>query len=326
MYSKRVVVSSARMFWTDFINDYLKEYTPAIEDAGGIYCETDDTHRLENGDKAMQKTILITGSTDGIGLETARMLVPLGHKVLLHGRNPEKIKKVTEALLKFRDGGRVESYISDLSRMADVEALAKAVTEKHAKLDVLINNAGIFKVPNPKTSDGLDFRFAVNTIAPYLLTRRLLQIIDKSGRVINVSSAAQASVDPAALAGQVQLSDMAAYSQSKLALTMWSCAIANSLGDDGPQIIAVNPASMLGSKMVKQVFGVAGKDLRIGAEILCRLSLSDEFATASGQYFDNDIGRFASPHPDAMDSQKSEEIVGVIEAILKIEKLTGGRR
>ena len=89
MYNRRVVLSSVRMFWTDFINDYLKEYTPAIEDDGGIYCETDNTHRLGNGDKAMQKTILITGSTDGIGLETARMLFSLGHTVLVHGRNRE---------------------------------------------------------------------------------------------------------------------------------------------------------------------------------------------------------------------------------------------
>ena len=85
-----------------------------------------------------------TGSTDGIGLETARMLVSLGHHVLLHRRNPAKLKEVEKTLSALPDGGRVESYVSDLSRMADVEALAKAVTEKHAKLDVLINNAGVY--------------------------------------------------------------------------------------------------------------------------------------------------------------------------------------
>ena len=80
--------------------------------------------------------------------------------------------------------------------------------------------------------------------------------------------------------------------------------------------IAVNPRSMLGSKMVKQAYGVAGGDLRIGAEILARAALSDEFAAASGRYFDNDIGKFASPHPDALNTQKCEAIVRVIEAIL----------
>jgi hypothetical protein len=73
---------------------------------------------------------------------------------------------------------------------------------------------------------------------------------------------------------------------------------------------------MLGSKMVKDAFGVAGGDIRIGAEILTPAALSDEFATASGQYFDNDSGRFVSPHPDALDPQKSDEIVAVIESTL----------
>ena len=68
--------------------------------------------------------------------------------------------------------------------------------------------------------------------------------------------------------------------------------------------------------MVKEGFGMAGGDIRIGAEILVRAALTDEFATASGQYFDNDKGRFASPHPDALDPQKSGEIVSEIEAIL----------
>ena len=78
----------------------------------------------------MQKIIMITGSTDGIGLETAGMLVSLGHNVLLHGRNPAKLEKVERTLSAMPDGGRVESWVSDLSRMADVETLAKIVAEK----------------------------------------------------------------------------------------------------------------------------------------------------------------------------------------------------
>ena len=264
----------------------------------------------------MQKTILVTGSTDGIGLETARMLVSFGHNVLLHGRNPAKLEEVEKTLSALPDGGRVGSYVSDLSRMADVEALAKAVAERHVKLDVLINNAGVYRSAELVTEDGLDARFAVNTIAPYLLTQRLMPLLGASGRVINLSSAAQSPVDPEALAGRVKLSDGAAYAQSKLALTMWSRSMALSLKDDGPAIIAVNPGSMLGSKMVKQAFGVAGGDIRIGAEILNRAALSNDFETASGQYFDNDSGQFTSPHPDALNPQKSEEIVRVIEAVL----------
>lgn len=264
----------------------------------------------------MQKTILLTGATDGIGMETARMLVSLGHTVLLHGRSPAKLEKVEKTLAALPDSGRIESYVADLSRKAAVEALAEAVAEKHAKLDVLINNAGVFNVSDAITPDGLDVRFAVNTIAPYLLTQRLLPLLGKSGRVINLSSAAQSPVDTAALAGRGRLPEMAAYSQSKLALTMWSRSMARDIADDGPAVIAVNPGSLLGSKMVKQAFGVAGNDLSIGAEILCRAALSDEFADASGQYFDNDAGRFAPPHPDALDQQKSAEVVRIIEGVL----------
>ena len=263
----------------------------------------------------MAKTILITGSTDGIGLETARMLVSQGHSVLLHGRNPVKIEVVGRELSALPGAGRVESHVADLSNMADVEALAKSVIEKHATLDVLINNAGIFKTGDPITPDGLDVRFVVNTLAPYLLTRRLLPLLGDSGRVVNLSSAAQAPVNPRAMTGQIRLADMDAYAQSKLAITAWSQTMAQSL-EDRPAIIAVNPGSMLGSKMVKESFGVAGGDIRIGADILTRAALADEFAAASGKYFDNDKGQFASPHPDALDPRKCEEIVQAIETIL----------
>jgi len=265
----------------------------------------------------MQKTILITGSTDGIGLETARMLVSLGHNVLLHGRNPAKLEDVKKTLSVLQDSGRIESYVADLSRMADVEELAETVSKRQAKLDVLINNAGVFKTPDPITLDGLDVRFAVNTIAPYLLTQKILPLLGASGRVVNLSSAAQSPVNPEALAGRIRLSDdFDAYAQSKLAITMWSRFMALAHKDDGPAIIAINPGSLLGTKMVKEAFSVAGKDIRIGAEILCRAALADEFAAASGQYFDNDGGQFASPHPDALNPQKCEEIVRVIEAVL----------
>lgn len=264
----------------------------------------------------MRKTILVTGSTDGIGLETAKMLVEAGQKVLLHGRNPVKLEHAEKALATLPGGSSVESHVADLSRMAEVESLAKAISKKHDKLDVLINNAGIFKTPNAITEDGLDVRFAVNAIAPYLLTQELMPLLGHSARVINLSSAAQAPVDAEALAGQVGLDDMAAYAQSKLALTMWSCAMAKARKDEGPAIIAVNPGSLLGSKMVQEGFGVAGGDIRVGADILARAALSDEFSKASGQYFDNDKGQFVSPHQDALDPGKCDEVVRSIDAFL----------
>ena len=261
----------------------------------------------------MPKTILITGSTDGIGLATAKMLASKGHNILLHGRNSKKLEEAKQAL---SGAGLVEGFLADLSHIDEVESLAKSVAADHPKLDVLINNAGVFSTPNPVTEDGLDIRFVVNTIAPYLLTQRLLPLLGTTGRVISLSSAAQAPVDLDALSGRVSLSDNEAYAQSKLALTMWSRSLALSLGDSGPVLVAVNPGSFLGSKMVKEAYGKEGKDLRIGADILTRAALSDEFAAASGEYFDNDSGRFASLHPDALDENKLRELVRVIETQL----------
>lgn len=227
------------------------------------------------------------------------------------------MSETEKTLSELSNNGHVETYMADFSRMADVEALAKVVINKHDKLDVLINNACVYKLAEPTTKEGLDVRFVVNTYAPYLLTQRLLPLLGTAGRVINLSSAAQAPVDLNALAGKVKLSDeLSAYAQSKLAITVWSRHMALALKNNGPMIVAINPGSLLGSKMVKEGFGVDGKDINIGAEILLRAALSDEFSTASGKYFNNDAGQFASPHPDALDPLKQEAIVSVIEEVL----------
>ncbi|NQZ13923.1 MAG: SDR family NAD(P)-dependent oxidoreductase [Alphaproteobacteria bacterium] len=261
--------------------------------------------------------MLLTGATDGIGLETARMLVQQGHHVLLHGRNAEKLENVR---IEFATQGAVESYIADLSDMASVLSLADKVSNDHDSIDVLINNAGVLKAPQTITNDGFDIRFAVNTIAPYLLTKKLLPLLSKFGRIINLSSAAQAPVDLDALKGNTDLADMEAYSQSKLAITMWSNALAQAL-PDGPVIISVNPGSLLGSKMVKEGFGIAGHDISIGAEILTKLSINSEFSDKTGQYFDNDKGQFSSPHQNALDKEKCRSIMSEMEQIrLRLEQ------
>jgi NAD(P)-dependent dehydrogenase (short-subunit alcohol dehydrogenase family) len=110
---------------------------------------------------------------------------------------------------------------------------------------------------------------------------------------------------------------MTAYAQSKLALTMWSFALAEELSKNKSMIVALNPGSLLGSKMVKEGFGIQGKDLFIGAEILVRASLSEEFTNASGKYFDNDIGKFSTPHLDALDKEKCKAVVSVLEDLVK---------
>ena len=273
----------------------------------------------------MSKTILITGSTDGIGLEAAKKLAEQGHRVLLHGRNPEKLQKVADELSSI---GEVESYIADLTDMDAVRSMAKQVSDKHETLDVLMNNAGILKSPNSHTKYGIDIRFVVNSFAPYLLTTLLLPLLKKAdqgkeetSRVINLSSAAQAPVNPHDMKGNMQgkggdLSTMAAYSQSKLALTMWSFHLAESLGGDGPAVIALNPGSLIDTKMVQEGFGHAAKDITVGTDILVRAALSDEFARGNGKYFDNDSNQFADPHPDCLDPAKRSATVQLMESIV----------
>ncbi|XQW83852.1 SDR family NAD(P)-dependent oxidoreductase [Thalassotalea piscium] len=264
----------------------------------------------------MHKTILITGATDGIGLETAKLLAADSHNLIIHGRNPEKLSTVTQLLAEIPNAGTITGYLADLSHFSDVEKFVNTIFQHHEHLDVLINNAGIFKVKPSITSDGLDIRFIVNTISPYFITQALSPLLGHNGRVINLSSAAQAPVNIQALSGKVTLSDMEAYSQSKLAITMWSYYTAEQTKNIGPSIIAVNPGSLLASKMVTEGFGIEGKALSIGATVLKRMALENDIPNYSGQYFDNDSGQFALPHPDGINSQKSKEVVDVIESII----------
>lgn len=264
----------------------------------------------------MTKTIAITGATDGIGFETAKMLAAEGHTLLLHGRSADKLAATAEAVAGVPGAGEVMTYRADLSDLSEVAPLAEAIKADFTLLDVLINNAGVFKMSNPLTKHGWDARFVVNTIAPYQLTKALLPIMGEGSRVVNLSSAAQAPVNFGAFLAKQPFGDSDAYAQSKLAITMWSAKMAAGLGANGPVVVSVNPASFLGSKMVKEAYGHQGHDLAIGADILTRAATSDEFADASGRYYDNDRKSFAQPHPDALDPAKNKALVKAIEDFL----------
>ncbi|MEM1030319.1 MAG: SDR family NAD(P)-dependent oxidoreductase [Myxococcota bacterium] len=260
----------------------------------------------------MSKKILITGATSGIGLETALALANQGHHLLVHGRSTAKLEALENHLTE-RDA-TVSTYAADLSSRSGARGLAEAVRDAHEGIDVLINNAGIFEVAQPLTEEGFDVRFAVNTFAPFILAAALGPLLRSEGRIINLSSAAQSPVDLAAMAGQRTLPSFEAYAQSKLALTMWSCRWGRRRGDEGPIVIAVNPGSMLGTKMVAEAFGSKGKDVGIGVRALQFAALDPAAAHRNGTYFDQDRGDFGPPHPDALDDTKCDKVIAAITA------------
>ena len=267
--------------------------------------------------------------SDGIGYEAAKLLLAQGHHLIVHGRNPTKLQRtVADLTSNDTEGKIIDSIVADLSSINEVQSMGQRILEKHDRIDVLINNAGVFKVPpndDVTSIDGLDKRFAVNTIAPYLLTKTVLPIIPKhTGRVVNVSSAAEAPVDLQAVAGRQHkstppLSDFNAYSQSKLGITMWTYGLSKQYTDRC--FVSVNPASMLGTKMVKEGFGVQGNDIRIGATILFEMATVTKYGDiqhVSGRYYDNDHQRFASPRyaKEAFDLHKCQRLMNVIDTII----------
>lgn len=268
----------------------------------------------------MNKTILITGSTDGIGKLAAHKLAKEGHTLYLHGRNSKKLESTVEELIKTSKNEAIKGFIGDFSDLDSVKNMIHQIQQEVSKIDVLINNAGIFNSPVAKSKTGIDIRFIVNYIAPYFLTKEILPLIQKgtNPRIINLSSAAQSPVAIEALLGHEDIPVQQAYAQSKLALTMWNTHLANT--HKNITSIAVNPGSLLNTKMANEAYGQHWSPADKGANILYELAILEKYTTDSGKYFDNDKGsekgHFSSPHPDANDQKKIDLLVSKTDAFL----------
>lgn len=264
----------------------------------------------------MSKHIFITGSTDGIGKLAAIKLAKEGHHMYIHGRNPQKLSTVTDEIKDLTNNENIIGFVSDFSDMQSVRELAQKVNTEVKSLDVIINNAGILKSQTPMTKDGLDIRFAVNFFAPYLLTNALIGLLQNSDdpRIINLSSAAQAPISEAAFLGKREQSAMESYSQSKLAITMWSVSLAKAY--PAITVIPVNPGSLLNTNMVKEAFGHHRSSADKGADILYDLAISENHKSHSGDYFDNDRGSYGHAFEDAYDEDKITKLMESTEALL----------
>lgn len=262
------------------------------------------------------KTILITGSTDGVGMLTAIKLAKDGHQLLLHGRNYEKLRNTISEIKEKTRNDNIMGFVSDLSDFDSIKKMIDELLIKISAIDVLINNAGVYKSAKDCNKDNLDMRFAVNYFAPFILTNGLLPLLknSNSSRVINLSSAAQSTVSIEALKGNKTIMDSEAYAQSKLALTMWSFIFAQL----NPEIttIAVNPGSLLNTNMVKEAYGHHWSSADKGANILFELALADKYSESSGKYFDNDKGSFNTAHSDAYNKKKINQLIFETEKII----------
>lgn len=250
----------------------------------------------------MKKTIFITGSTDGIGKLAAMMMARKGHRVILHGRSQEKLDKVLSEL----EGLDVDGRVADLEAFMSIKTMVRSIEED---VDILINNAGIFNSEPVRDIEEVDRRLKVNYLAPFLLTKRILPQIKE--RIINLSSAAQDEVDLKALTSINDLSFRQTYGQSKLALTMWSMWLAKECKD--LDVVAVNPGSLLDTKMVHEAYGQVWSKAEKGAEILCELALDEKHKGRSGEYFDNDLGDYNTAHADAYDEEKIADLINWTE-------------
>ena len=198
--------------------------------------------------------------------------------------------------------------------------MADQINADLPKIDILINNAGVFKSLESHNKQGLEIRFLVNYIAPYLLTGKLIPLLNKGTdpRIINLSSAAQSCVSHDALSGKANLSQAEAYAQSKLALTMWSFHLAQ--GMPGIAVIAVNPGSLLNTKMAAEAYGRHWSSADKGADILYDLAVSEVYKGITGKYFDNDKASFGPAHPDAYSKTDIENLIHITQDLLLIER------
>lgn len=236
--------------------------------------------------------ILVTGATDGIGAETASLLVKQGHDVIVHGRNPTKVQH-TRGLLE-RLGGRPlpEPLVANLADLGAVTAMGEAYVARGEGLDVLLHNAGVFATTLQRSVDGHELSVAVNHLAPFRLTALLLPVLQQApqGRVVVVSSIAHSRgvVDFAALEHRHPsdtFDGYGAYAESKLMNVLFSNELARRLQGTRVTSNSLHPG-VVSTKLLKEGFGMRGPDSHEqGAATSVFLATDPGLADVSGGYF-----------------------------------------
>ncbi|MGD0954132.1 MAG: SDR family oxidoreductase [Methanotrichaceae archaeon] len=237
------------------------------------------------------RTVLVTGSTDGIGKATALGLARMGARVMLHGRDQEKGRRVLEEITRTTGSDQLDLFIADLSSQKQIRKLAADVVERHERLNVLINNAGTFQFERSLTEESLETTFAVNYLAPFLLTHELLKLLEESkpSRIVNVASITHrsASIDWSNLQGERHYNGHDAYALSKLCVIIFTYALSERLEGTGVTANCLHPG-VIKTKLLREGFGdYPGDTPENGARTSIYLASSPEMEGVSSKYFEN---------------------------------------
>ncbi|RJQ75454.1 MAG: SDR family oxidoreductase [Desulfobacteraceae bacterium] len=266
-----------------------------------------------------RQTILITGATDGIGKLTALELARRQAHLLVHGRNSEKLARVVAELKAASANKNIEGFTADFSSIAQVRRLAGEVLATYPALDVLINNAGVGSAEARYSADGHELRFAVNYLAPFLLTHLVLPAVKKAApaRIVNVSSAGQYPVDFDDVMLEKHFDGSRAYSQSKLALIMFTIDLAAQLTKEQVTVNCLHPGTYLNTNMVRRAGVTPRGEPQSGADAVVFLAVSPDVADTTGKYFN--VKTEARPNAQADDAQARKRLR---ELSLKLTGLT----
>ncbi len=237
--------------------------------------------------KTDEKRILITGATDGIGKIAAQRLADLNAEVLIHGRNSAKVNSVVEEIKSKSGNNKIKGFTADFSSIAEVRGLANELTAEYKELDILINNAGVGFSDKGKSIDGYELRFAVNYLAPFLLTNLLLPLLKNASpaRIVNVSSAGQYPLDFDDLMSEKKFDGVNAYRRSKLALIMFTIDLAEQVKNHSITVNSLHPGTYLNTNMVRSADIKPWGEPESGADAEIYLALSDELDGVTGKYF-----------------------------------------
>jgi NAD(P)-dependent dehydrogenase (short-subunit alcohol dehydrogenase family) len=257
------------------------------------------------------RTVLITGSTDGVGRYVAARLAADGAKVLIHGRDAARAMALIDEIARGGHDAPV-FYQADLSSLAGARQLADAVLADHARLDAFVSNAGVGSMnqgPDRQTSaDGYELRFAVNYLAGFLLTYRLLPLLKAASpsRIVNVASLGQHPIDFDDVMITRNYSGSRAYAQSKLSQIMFTIDLAEELEGSGITVNALHPATYMNTTMVRAGGITPISTVEQGGEAILHLVGGDDVAGKSGLFF-NGLQE-ARADPQAYDGEARQRL------------------